>query len=146
MLTKWVWKNGILLPKLFWPTVRKNCSTDRENFLKFEAEGREFAKILRSLEQFIWTVKGQNQTKFLYWVIDWVIVGCQLPDQRAAAIWPLWQPSIAQYKNFVWSEQYLVTECFFSIWQLFLLKMTMLGKDHYLGKKWNCFLTFQVSS
>ena len=24
-------KNGILLPKLFWPTVRKNCSSDREN-------------------------------------------------------------------------------------------------------------------
>ena len=22
-------KNGILLPKLFWPTVRKNCSSDR---------------------------------------------------------------------------------------------------------------------
>ena len=32
-------------------TVRKNCSSDRENFLKFEAEGREFAKNLRSLEQ-----------------------------------------------------------------------------------------------
>ena len=31
-----------------------------KNFLKFEAEGREFAKILRSLEQFIRTVKGQN--------------------------------------------------------------------------------------
>ena len=37
--------------------MRKNCSTDRE---KFEATGREFAKILRSLEQFIQTVKGQN--------------------------------------------------------------------------------------
>ena len=23
--------NGILLPKLFWPTVRKNCSSDIEN-------------------------------------------------------------------------------------------------------------------
>ena len=53
-------KNGILLPKLFWPTVRKNCSSDREKLLKFEAEGREFAKFLRSLEQFIQTVKGQN--------------------------------------------------------------------------------------
>ena len=31
---------GILFPKLFWPTVRKNCSSDRE-------------KLLRSLEQFI---------------------------------------------------------------------------------------------
>ena len=52
--------NGIFLPKLFWPTVRKNCSSDREKVLKFEAEGREFAKFLRSLEQFIQTVKGQN--------------------------------------------------------------------------------------
>ena len=52
--------NGILLPKLFWPTVRKKCSTDREKLLKFEAEGREFAKILRSQEQFVGTVKGQN--------------------------------------------------------------------------------------
>ena len=53
-------KNGILLPKLFWPTVRKNCSSDQENLLKFEAEGRGFAKFLKSLEQFIQTVKGQN--------------------------------------------------------------------------------------
>ena len=53
-------KNGILLPKLFWPTVRKNCSSDREKLLKFEAEGRKFAKFLRSLEQFVQTVKGQN--------------------------------------------------------------------------------------
>ena len=52
--------NGILLPKLFWPTARKKCSSDREKLLKFEAEGQEFANILRSLEQFIQTVKGQN--------------------------------------------------------------------------------------
>ena len=51
-------KNGILLPKLFWPTVRKKCSSDREKILKFETEGWEFGKFLRSLEQFIQTVKG----------------------------------------------------------------------------------------
>ena len=28
--------------------------------MKYEAEGQEFAKVLKSLEQFIWTVKGQN--------------------------------------------------------------------------------------
>jgi hypothetical protein len=44
--------NGILLPKLFWPTVRKNCSSDREKLLKLEAEGREFAKNLRSQLEF----------------------------------------------------------------------------------------------
>ena len=40
--------------------MRKDCSSDQEKLLKFEAEGLEFAKILRSLEQFIQTVKGQN--------------------------------------------------------------------------------------
>ena len=50
--------NGILLPKLFWPSVRNKCSSDREKLLKFKAEGREFAKVLRSLEQFVPTVKG----------------------------------------------------------------------------------------
>ena len=38
-------RNGILLPILFWPTVRKNCSSDEE-------------KVLKSLEQFILTVIG----------------------------------------------------------------------------------------
>ena len=38
----------------------KNCSSDEDKILKFEAEGREFAKFSRSLEQFIQTVKGQN--------------------------------------------------------------------------------------
>ena len=52
--------NGILRPKLFLPTVRKHCFSDREKLLNFEAEGSEFAKFLRSLEQFIQTVKVQN--------------------------------------------------------------------------------------
>ena len=39
----------------------KNCSgLLREKLLKLEAEGWEFAKFLRSLEQFIRTVKGQT--------------------------------------------------------------------------------------
>ena len=52
--------NGILFPKLFWLTVGKNCFSDWEIFLKFQAEGREFANWLRSLEQFIQIVKLQN--------------------------------------------------------------------------------------
>ena len=39
-------RNGILLPKLFWPTVRKHCSSDWEKLLKIKAEGQEFSKIL----------------------------------------------------------------------------------------------------
>ena len=42
--------------------MRKDCSSDREKLLKFEAEGREFAKFSRLLEQFIQTVKGQNNS------------------------------------------------------------------------------------
>ena len=38
----------------------KKCSSGGEKLLKFEAEGREFAKFLRSLKRFIQTVKGQN--------------------------------------------------------------------------------------
>ena len=40
--------------------MRKNCSSDQEKLLKFEAEGRELEKILRSLEKFIQIVEGQN--------------------------------------------------------------------------------------
>ena len=43
----------------------QNCSSDREKLLKFEAEGQEFAKFVRSLEQFIGTVKGQNNFWYL---------------------------------------------------------------------------------
>ena len=35
-------------------------SSDRKKLLKFEAEGGEFGKKIRSLEQFIQTVKGEN--------------------------------------------------------------------------------------
>ena len=44
---------GILLPKLFWPTVGKNYSSDWEKLLKFEAEGQKFA-LLR------WCMKSQK--------------------------------------------------------------------------------------
>ena len=40
--------------------MRKNGSSDRKKLWKFEAVGREFAKYLRSLQQFTQTVKGQN--------------------------------------------------------------------------------------
>ena len=39
---------------LLW---EKKCSSDWEELLKFEAEGREFANFLRLLGQFIQTVK-----------------------------------------------------------------------------------------
>ena len=40
--------------------MRKNYPSNREKLLKFDAEGREFEIVLRPLEQFIQTVKGQS--------------------------------------------------------------------------------------
>ena len=56
--------------------MRKNCSIDREFFLKFEAEGREFAKFLRSLEQFIQTVKVRTifGNRMLFYICSWRFV------------------------------------------------------------------------
>ena len=36
----------ILFLKLFWPIVRRNCSSDQEKLLEFKVEGRELAQIL----------------------------------------------------------------------------------------------------
>jgi len=38
----------------------KNCLVIEKKLLKFKAKGQEFSKLLRSLEQFIQTVQGQN--------------------------------------------------------------------------------------
>ena len=48
-----------MFPKLFRPSLRKNCFSDEEKLSKFQAEGGEFAKCLRSQKQIIRTVKGQ---------------------------------------------------------------------------------------
>ena len=42
----WIWQHCPPISKLFWPFVRQNCSSDWERLLKFEAEGREFAKFV----------------------------------------------------------------------------------------------------
>ena len=42
---------------LLW---EKNCSSDQERSLKFNTGGQKFSEFLRSLEQFIKTVKVQN--------------------------------------------------------------------------------------
>ena len=43
------------MPKLVGPTVKKNCSNDREKHQKFKN-----LKKIRSLEQLVQTVKGQT--------------------------------------------------------------------------------------
>ena len=44
-------------PDLLWEKI---VLVIENIFFKFETEGREFPKMLRSVEQFIQTVKGQN--------------------------------------------------------------------------------------
>ena len=46
--------------------MRKNVLVIEKKLLKFKAEGREFSNFLRGLEQFIQTVKGQNN----FWKLD----------------------------------------------------------------------------
>jgi hypothetical protein len=45
--------------KIVLNTVRKKCSSDRDKLFKLDAGGQEFENLLRSLEQFFQTVKGQ---------------------------------------------------------------------------------------
>ena len=53
-------KQWYFVTKVVLTYCEKKNSSDREKLLKFEAEGWEFTKFLRSLEQFIQTVKGQS--------------------------------------------------------------------------------------
>ena len=54
------YKEWYFVTKIVLTYCEKKRSSDQEKLLKFEAGGREFVKFLRSLEQFIQTVKGQK--------------------------------------------------------------------------------------
>ena len=45
--------------------MSKNCDMDQEKTLRLKAEGREFAKKIRSLLQFVRAVKSQESEQFL---------------------------------------------------------------------------------
>ena len=85
----------------------RNCFSDREKLLKFDAEGRQFAKVLRSLEEFIQTVKGQNnflqQNAFL--ICSW---GFLIPNK-------LEQLEFRFEKNGIWIHAGKVRKTFFYI-------------------------------
>ena len=58
------WKQSYFVTKIVLTYYEKKLFYWlRKKLLKFEAEGREFAKFLRSLEQFIQAVKGQNNLR-----------------------------------------------------------------------------------
>ena len=44
--------------------MRKNCSSDQQKLFKFKAEGQEFEKNLRSLEQFLVTKSNRVSQRF----------------------------------------------------------------------------------
>ena len=58
------WNEELIFQKIWYFVTKivltyceKNCSSDREKLLKFEAEDREFAKVLRSLK----TINSNNE-------------------------------------------------------------------------------------
>ena len=52
-----------------------------KKLLKFEAEGREFAKFLGSLEQFIQIVKGQNNFRNAFLTCSWRFLRSKKSEQ-----------------------------------------------------------------
>ena len=65
---KWYFVTKIVLTY-----CEKNCFSDREKLFKSEADGREFAKIMRSLEQFVQTMKSQKSIFKWYFVTKIVL-------------------------------------------------------------------------
>ena len=76
-LTKWYFVTKTVLTYC----EKKICSSDQEKLLKFEAERREFANFLRSLEQFIQTVKGQNNFQKAFLTCSWRFLRSNLLEQ-----------------------------------------------------------------
>ena len=56
----YIWRNWYFVTKIVLTYCEKKMFQWLRKTSIFVGEGREFAKILRSLEQFIQTVKGQN--------------------------------------------------------------------------------------
>ena len=69
-------KGWYFVTKIVLTHVIKKCSSDREKLLKFEAEGQEFEFFLRSLEQFIQTVKGLNNFWNAFLTCSWRFLIC----------------------------------------------------------------------
>ena len=57
--------NGILLPKLFWPTVRKNCSSDWEK--KIRGWRSRICKFL----EIAWTIYSNSERSEQFLVTEW---------------------------------------------------------------------------
>ena len=72
--------------KIFLIYCEKICSSDREKLLKFQAEGQEFSKIQRSLEQFYQTVKGQNNFLVTECFFDLFLEVSQISKNRTIII------------------------------------------------------------
>ena len=53
LISSFIIVDWYFVSKIVLTYCEKNCSSDREKYLKFEAEGREYPKILRSEEQFL---------------------------------------------------------------------------------------------
>ena len=64
---------GILLPNLFWPTVRKNCSSDRENFWNSRLKAENFQNFWDHLNNLFkqWKVRTTSGNRMLFLICSW---------------------------------------------------------------------------
>ena len=62
---------GILLPKLFWPTVMKNCSSDRESLWNSRLKDEDLQKVCDHENDLSeqWKVKTIFGDRMLFWLV-----------------------------------------------------------------------------
>ena len=91
-------KNWYFVTQIVVTYCEKKCSSDQGKKTKFEAEGWEFAETLRSLEQFVRTVKRSEQFNFKSIMEIWL---------RRSLLYLLCGPFAAYEDAQAWFFQYI---------------------------------------
>ena len=99
-------RKGILLSKLFWPTVRKKCSCDPYKIL--EITWTIVIKTLRNVS-FLVMQHAKTMIEILLPILFWPTV------RKNWTIFKIFEMTRTIYSNSEKSEQFLVTEYFFNL-------------------------------
>ena len=69
----WSKKIGIFIPKLFWPTVKKNCSGDRENFWNSRLKAKNLQNFWDHLYNLfkLWKVRTVSGNIMFFFTYSW---------------------------------------------------------------------------
>ena len=109
--------------------MRKNCSGDWEKLLKFEAEGREFAKNFE-ITRTIYSNSGVNGILLpkLFWPT--VRKNCSSDQEKVLNLqnfWDHWNNLFKQWKV----RTFLVTECFFNLFLEIRTIIIQIGNNYW---------------